>query len=139
MVEVLEKAFIKSIQEILEETPKKAKRMMKNGFISSIEILSNGERIPVFLIIRPLLLQALANRLLGEKEPDEATLIDLANELSNLVVGVAKVIASDEGKDFTISTPQFLKIGKFEPKSEASLHFKTSYSFCSLYIGAVHG
>ncbi|MGP1450531.1 MAG: chemotaxis protein CheX [Wolinella sp.] len=139
MVDVLRRAFIKAIEETLEETPRVSRRAIKNGFISTIEILQNGERIPVYLIVRPLLLQALAERLLGEMEPDENTLIDLSNELSNLVVGVAKVIGSEEGEEFNISTPQFLKVGNLKPVSDAELHFKTSHSFCSIYIGSMRG
>lgn len=139
MNEVLERAFVKSIEEMMGETPERCDRAMRDGFITSIEIIEVGGRIPVYLIIRPLLLQALAEQLLGEMQPDEPTLIDLANELSNLVVGVAKVIASEEGLDFTISTPQFLKIGNFEPQSQSALHFKTRHSHCSIYVGHAHG
>ncbi len=139
MVEILQRAFVKSIYEMLGEIPEPSDRAMSDGYISSIEMISKDARIPVYLIIRPLLLQALAERLLGEMQPDEKTLIDIASELSNLVVGVAKVIGSEESKEFDISTPQFLKIGHFEPKNEAAIHFKTSHSFCSLYIGNARG
>ncbi|MGP1579762.1 MAG: chemotaxis protein CheX [Wolinella sp.] len=139
MVEVLQRAFMKSIYEMLGEIPELSDRAMSDGYISSIEIISQGEHIPVYLIIRPLLLQALAERLLGEMQPDERTMIDIASELSNLVVGVAKVIGSEENKKFSISTPKFLKIGHLEPSNEAAIHFKTSHSFCSLYIGNTRG
>ena len=51
---------------------------------------------------------------LEEDESNEETLIDMMLETANLIVGSAKVIAEELGKDqYTINTPHFLKIDTF--------------------------
>lgn len=57
-------------------------------------------------------MQRVAMLFLEEEESDEETLIDMALELTNLIVGSAKVLAADENKNpYTIKTPYFEKTG----------------------------
>jgi len=52
---------------------------------------------------------------LEEDESDEETLMDMTLELSNLIIGSAKVIAEEENENpFTIGTPSFEKNDIFD-------------------------
>ncbi len=91
----------------------------KEGFVSKIEV--NGDiNKPVYLFIPKETLDTVSMLLFGEKEYD---LPDLTNEIANLIVGNAKVIASDENIDFDISTPQFLDIKdvKYDVRKDYSI------------------
>ncbi len=58
-------------------------------------------------------IQRVTKLFLEEDESDEETLIDMLLETVNLIVGSAKVIAEELGKNqYTINTPHFIKIGK---------------------------
>lgn len=53
-------------------------------------------------------LSKMAYLFLFEEDPDDETLKDLIKEISNLIVGKAKVVAAAEGLNFDISTPDFI-------------------------------
>lgn len=69
----------------------------------------------VYIACDEPLMQQIAEIFLGEDESDEATLIDMALETTNMIVGSAKVLASEEADlHFNISTPNFVKIDTFD-------------------------
>ncbi len=53
-------------------------------------------------------LNKMALLFLFEENPDEAALVDLIREITNLIVGKAKVIAQEKGVAFDIGTPEFI-------------------------------
>jgi hypothetical protein len=60
-------------------------------------------------------MQRISKVFLEEDESDEETLIDMALETANLIVGSAKVIAEEaDDNPYTIGTPHFEKIDKFK-------------------------
>ena len=60
-------------------------------------------------------MQRIAKIFLEEDESDEETLIDMALETANLIVGSAKVIAEESSVDtYTIGTPNFEKHDFFD-------------------------
>lgn len=60
-------------------------------------------------------MQRIAKIFLEEDESDEETLIDMALETANLIVGSAKVIAEESSVDtYTIGTPNFEKYDLFD-------------------------
>ena len=74
-------------------------------FIASIEIeLDNGETQKVFLCYDDALLRAIVDVYLGETEPDEQTLVDMALESTNMIVGSAKMLSTTKDH-FNIKTP----------------------------------
>lgn len=57
-------------------------------------------------IARPSL-EKMAYLFLNEEEPDGEVLSDLIKEITNLIVGRAKVTAASRGVNFNITTPDF--------------------------------
>ncbi len=76
----------------------------KEGFISKIDI--DGDVCKsVYLLVPKETLDSVSMLLFGECEYD---LVDLVNEMANLIIGNAKVVAAEENVHFDISTPEFL-------------------------------
>ncbi len=60
-------------------------------------------------------MQRVSKLFLEEDESDEETLIDMALETTNLIVGSAKVIAEEaKVNTYTINTPHFEKLDTFD-------------------------
>jgi CheY-specific phosphatase CheX len=79
-----------------------------------IEAIDN-KKYRVYVGASPSFAQRVSTLLLEENESDEETLIDMILETTNLIVGSAKVIAEEANENqFTISTPYFEKIDKFD-------------------------
>ena len=84
-------------------------------FIASINILENNNTHKVYVAAPTELLQTLCEIFLFEDDCDEETLKDMLLEMTNMIVGSAKVIAQEENgaKKFDIRTPVFLDIDDF--------------------------
>jgi hypothetical protein len=76
-------------------------------YVSSIDIVFKDRDKTILLYASRPMLARVADILLFETDPDEDCLIDLSKEIANLVVGHAKVLASDQGYGFKIKTPVF--------------------------------
>jgi len=75
----------------------------------------NGQKHRVYIASDSNFMQRVSKLYLDEDESDEETLIDMALETTNLLVGSAKVIAEEaNGNQYTISTPHFEKIDIFD-------------------------
>ncbi len=85
-------------------------------FIAYIDIETlNGKKHRVYICASPSFAQRVSTLLLEEDESDEETLIDMALETTNLIVGSAKVLAEKIGEfAYTMSTPHFEKIDCFD-------------------------
>ena len=98
----------------------KCEHSHNDGFVSRIEV--NGDiNKPVYLFVPKETLDEVSELLFGEKDYD---LEDLTNEIANLIVGNAKVIAADENTNFNISTPKFLDIKdiKYDTRKDYSIN-----------------
>jgi len=91
----------------------------KEGFISKIEVKGDINKT-IYLCIPKETLDTVSMLLFGETEYD---LPDLTNEIANLIVGNAKVIASKNNVNFNISTPEFLDLKniKYDTKKNYSI------------------
>ena len=88
----------------------------KRTFIAYIDIeTTDNIKYRVYIASDQNFMQRISTILLEEDESDEETLIDMALETANMIVGSAKVIAESEGTNpYTIGTPNFEKIGDFD-------------------------
>lgn len=94
------KNYIESIGVDLVE----CKTNPKKGFVAKISI--NGDlNYDIFVVLPESKLKYIANLWFGD---DNFDVDDLTKEISNLIVGNAKVVASNKGISFDISTPEFL-------------------------------
>ncbi len=88
----------------------------KRTLIAYIDIDAQvGQKYRVYIAAQEGFIQRVSKLFLEEDESDEETLIDMALETTNLIVGSAKVIAEEENiNPYTISTPHFIKIDTFD-------------------------
>ncbi len=88
----------------------------KRTLIAYIDIdVKDGKKHRVYLASESSFVQRVSKIFLEEDESDEETLIDMALETVNLIVGSAKVIAEEADENpYTISTPHFEKIDSFD-------------------------
>lgn len=79
-----------------------------------IDTLS-GEKHRVYIASDANFMQRISKLFLEEDESDEETLMDMALETTNLIVGSAKVIAEETNNEsYTIGTPYFEKFDIFD-------------------------
>jgi len=87
----------------------------KRTLIAYIDIdAENGLKYRVYISADENFMQRVSTIFLEEENNDQETLIDMLLELTNLVVGSAKVLAEDSDNAFTIQTPHFEKFGVFD-------------------------
>ena len=84
--------------------------------VASIDVkMDDGEIKSVYLGYNEKLLSEIVSVYLMEDEADEQTMIDMALESTNMIVGSAKVLAEEADKEhFMITTPIFEKIEDFD-------------------------
>ena len=78
---------------------------VKEGFISEIDIRGD-ENLDIFVVLPKDVLDEVSELLFGDKNYDVE---DLSKEIANLIVGNAKVLASEEDIHFDITVPKFHK------------------------------
>ena len=107
--------FAESIGAVFDE----CKNEVKEGYVSEVDI-KGDLNYAVFVSLPKETLDTVSMLLFGETDYD---LKDLTNEISNLIVGNAKVVAADENIHFNISTPRFLGLQKvdFDKRIDLSL------------------
>ncbi len=84
--------------------------------VASIGVkMDDGEVKSVYLGYNVALLSQIVSVYLMEDEADEQTMIDMALEATNMIVGSAKVLAEEAEKEhFMITTPTFERIEDFD-------------------------
>ncbi len=104
------------IHQIRLECTVNTKISKKRTLIAYIDIDAQvGRKYRVYIAAQASFIQRVSKLFLEEDESDEETLIDMALETTNLIVGSAKVIAEEENiNPYTISTPHFIKIDTFD-------------------------
>lgn len=84
-------------------------------FIAYIDINTNkDQRYRVYVASDKNFIQKVTTLFLEEDNSDDETLMDMALETTNLIVGSAKVLAENSDTPYTINTPCFEKIGFFD-------------------------
>ena len=88
----------------------------KRTLIAYIDIdTQDNKKHRVYIASELSFMQRISKLFLEEDESDEETLIDMALETANLIVGSAKVIAEEANENpYTINTPFFEKIDSFD-------------------------
>lgn len=132
MREIFKKAFIQALEDTLGETPKLVSVQLNSGYKSCIEIVNpNKENKTIWFVASKGFLEHFSSVLLGEENPGEMELRDLSQELANLTIGLAKVIAVGEGVFFDIGTPSVFGYG--DMNGELSLDFELNGNKCSIF------
>ncbi|EES89099.1 hypothetical protein [Helicobacter canadensis] len=132
---IIKNAFKQAIEDTLGKTPQVLDEKILEGFLSGIDIVYNdGDKNTITFISTREFLEKFGNGLLGEEDFDELALKDLSQELANLTIGLAKVLAVTEGVRFNISTPKVYGFGEFKDSSSKSLNFALEGARCSLFI-----
>lgn len=81
--------------------------------------LDDSDKKRIYIAYDEKMVQLIAEIFLGEDQSDNETLIDMALETVNMIVGSAKVLAAKEkGINFKIETPHFEKTDIFDLSCE---------------------
>ncbi len=104
----MEKFFVKAAENFAKSIGAEldhCKNEPKEGYVSEIDIRGD-ENLDIFLVLPKDVLDNVSELLFGDMDYDVE---DLSKEIANLIVGNAKVLASEENIHFDISTPKFHK------------------------------
>ena len=83
------------------------------AIVAYIDIEDKHDKYRIYLIGTKEFVQMVAKVFLEEETSDTETLLDMAMECTNMIVGHAKVLAQDKDLNFNISTPHIEKIENF--------------------------
>ena len=120
------KNFVASIEANIDE----CKDEKIEGFISKISIIGD-ENYDIYVVVPHEKLRYMSNYYFGEDEYDPK---DLTNEITNLIIGNAKIIAAKNNINFNISTPEFLGEYKdIEYDEKLSFRFNRNKCFFILF------
>ncbi len=100
----------------LDATPElKNKKLDINdgAIVAYIDTQDKNDKYRIYLIGTKKFVQMVAKVFLEEETSDTETLLDMAMECTNMIVGNAKVLAQDKDLNFNISTPHIEKIENF--------------------------
>ena len=127
MIEIIKEA-VKNYLESLEAEFSECDTKDINGYVSEITI--NGDKkADIFVVIPSSKLDKVAEYWFGEAVYEKE---DLSNEIANLIIGNAKIVASAKNINFDISTPHFL--GEFSEKIEYNDVLAFKYHDTCFYI-----
>ncbi len=135
MESIIERAFIQVLQDTLNQTPTRVSDKLIEGYLSNIDIVFNeGLQNTVTFVSSKEFLKSLGFGLFGENVTDDLELRDLSQELANLTMGLAKVLAIKENKRFNIKTPNVYGYGEFQDARCHYLSFALNGAQCSLFM-----
>lgn len=134
---LFQQAFCIAIEQCLGpgHVPVICKQKLQGGYISHVDFVCHGNKFTLYNVATIELLEFLSNELLFDDSPTQETLADISKELSNLIIGVAKTNATENGLTFGISPPRFLSAGIFRApfNTYCSFEFQTPENRCSLF------
>lgn len=133
-MDIIHRSFFDIVQNSINKTPHDSIMPLKKGYLSRISMI--GTHNDVYLLFDKAFLRIFCVEFLGEENPDEQALEDMAKELANLTVGRAKVMTQELGKSFNISTPDFLG-HRLIKNYDHGLHFRLDNGRCSIYMRRV--
>jgi uncharacterized protein YneR len=96
LIRAIRNLFVGQID--LKPQPHKKDLLKGEHYITKIELASDSEVHYFNLVSSKELLKQVSSVMLFEDEPDEETLKDMASEVTNLVIGNAKVLVEDVRK-----------------------------------------
>ncbi len=134
-MDIIHRSFFDIVQKSINKIPTDSIMPLKKGYLSRISMI--GTRNDVFLLFDKVFLRIFCEEFLGEHNPDEQALEDMAKELANLTVGRAKVMAQELGKSFNISTTEFLG-HRLIKNHDHGLHFRLDNGHCSIYMRRIN-
>lgn len=91
-------------------------------YAAAIDIRGDANH-SVTVYINKKSLAKMAYLFLFEENPDNDVLKDLIKEITNLIVGKAKVLAADAGLNFDISTPRFISDNTTVDQNDLEINF----------------
>jgi len=111
------------------------------AIITSIDITTlDDAKHRVYVVSDMPFAQKVSQLFLEEEESDQETLIDMALETTNLIVGSAKVIAQEEDSQaYTIATPEFITVEKFTLEHDSKKIFAINDGHILIAIKAIDG
>ncbi|MBR2495557.1 chemotaxis protein CheX [Helicobacter sp.] len=131
-MEVIKESFFEVIKGSISVRPEESIIPLKKGYLTSIEMI--GRETNVLLVFNKPFLKTMCFNFLGDKNPSNDALEDMARELANLTVGHAKVIAQERKINFNISTPEFLGVRVIKDYDQGA-HFRLKGSgHCSIFL-----
>jgi len=109
-------------------------------FIAYIDIDTHShQKYRVYIASDKNFIQKVATLFLEEESCDDETLMDMALETTNLIVGSAKVLAEASTTPYTINTPCFEKIGTFDFEYDTAVTIFTETDELIVAIKALNG
>lgn len=113
----------------------------KRTLIAYIDIQTNsGQNHRVYVAADKSFIQRISKLFLEEDESDEETLIDMALETANLIVGSAKVLAdSSSVNGYNIGTPNFIKFDVFDLEYDEAKTLRVASDEILIAIKELHG
>lgn len=127
-MDIFKLALIITIENTLGITLKHTNLILKKSFASSITL---GEQSLV-VVINKALLYRFALDFLDDENPNIDTIKDISKEMTNLIIGKAKVLFEERGENFKLGTPLFIGNQVIKGYNQ-SVHCKFSKFRCSVY------
>ncbi|MBX7490660.1 hypothetical protein [Helicobacter turcicus] len=132
---IIERAFVQVLQDTLGATPLRVEGKLLKGYLSNIDVaFEDGRRNAITFVSSKEFLESLGFCLFGENVSDDLELRDLSQELANLTIGLAKVLAVRENVSFNITTPRAFGFGEFQDVQSRCLNFELNGALCSLFM-----
>jgi CheY-specific phosphatase CheX len=131
--EIITKATNIFIQDALDSEAKPTQQIVQEAcYVAKIDI-SGDENYEFFIYIDKKTLTTMAYMFLLEQAPSEDILQDLIQEIANIIIGKAKVLAGDKKLNFDISTPEFISSNsKASNNNDLELNFIFEKSIFSI-------
>lgn len=132
---IIKNAFVQVLQDTLGVVPLCVEAMLLEGYLASIDLLfEDGKRDTIAFVSSKEFLEVLGMGLFGESVASELELRDLSQELANLTIGLAKVLAVKEGIRFQIATPQTFGFCAWEASHCSCVSFALDGALCSVFL-----
>ncbi len=116
MISIIIEAAENFLHNQIELSTKKTDTLSQmRTVVASIDVkMDDGEVKCIYLGYNEKLVKEIVSVYLMEDDADEQTMIDMALESTNMIVGSAKVLAEEAEKEhFMITTPKFERIEDF--------------------------
>ncbi len=131
---IIKKAFLQMIEDTIAKTPELANECLREGYISSIGVIfEDGVTYTISFVASKEFLTILSLEMLGVCANDDLEFRDLSQELANLTVGLAKVLAIKKGLFFNIQIPEVFGYSTFKD-AQRCISFNLQNTLCSIYI-----
>lgn len=132
---IIEKAFVQMLQDTIGTAPLHVANKLAEGYLSNIDItFEDGTHNTITFVSSKGFLESLGASLLGENVSSDLELRDLSQELANLTIGLAKVLAVKEDVRFNITAPRAFGFGEFQNAHCECLNFALDGASCSLFM-----